>query len=118
MKTMLTTVTALVLLFGCAAQAADRMPPHLVGEWCHSGETFTRGKCKDGKANDGWMIVRKNGFSGHETECKLLKSSRTRQGSYRAKFWCEGEGATWVVDYELSLTGSQMLMRETGRTEL
>jgi hypothetical protein len=114
------TIAALTLLAStAAAQAQQRMPAELAGQWCpvprESDQKdfpviYGRGKkCFD---SDSWMTVTPSGYRAHEEDCKLLKvttDSATRV--HRMRFQCSGEGTRWNKEAEMQRAMGLLLVR-------
>jgi hypothetical protein len=122
MKRLLLIATALLALTGSAS--ADPLPDGYLGRWCANGAhgdgiTYEAvdGKeewetCLDG---DGYMEIKRNGWAGHEEDCKFISIKATREkipredidgrdvwkGAWRPVLHitarCTGEGTTWTL---------------------
>src|SRR6266567_1469241 len=82
---------ALICASTASANAAFEAKPPL---------KFQRARCRQ---SDGWLNVRPEGFSAHETDCKLQSASPNRSGEYRTQFKCRGEGMIWTAYYWIGL---------------
>jgi hypothetical protein len=74
------------------------------------------GKCHPDPYSDNRLTVTRDGLQGHESGCKLLKSTMdpaTRV--YRMRFRCEGEGETTIEESSMQRTMGVILMRHHGR---
>jgi hypothetical protein len=114
MKKLLMTV-ALVALTGAAH--ADPLPDAYLGRWCFNGigmeEVVTAEEWKTCLAGDGYMEIKRNGWVGHEENCKFISIKYAREkipredvdgrdvwkGAWRPVMHitarCTGEGTTW-----------------------
>jgi hypothetical protein len=122
--TSLLTIALTLLAWPATAQAEQRMPAELTGEWCivsteadQKGDfplMYRRGKCPPD--SDGPLAVTRDGYRGHEENCKLVKSTMdTATRVYRMQFRCQGEGDTWIEDSSMVRTMGVILRRHHGQ---
>src|SRR5262245_23657469 len=88
-------VAALLITTTAHARPLSKLPPELLGNWCVEFGTDTyhrQGRNKVCTPPDGYLHVRPNGFSAHETVCKLKSIKRAispkLKGYYQVAFRC------------------------------
>lgn len=98
----LAVVGLTALMITHASAEPKKLPKQFLGEWCFDTktQTYRRARCRQ---SDGWLNVRPEGFSAHETDCKLRSASPNRRGKYRTQFECRGEGLVWTAYYWIGL---------------
>jgi len=102
--------TALTLASITAAHAGPELPPYFQGKWCVEFDTNTYHRQERNKVctpPDGYLHIRPNGFSMHETVCKLETVRRAVSPKfdiyYRAAFRCTELGpGTFALYYMIT----------------
>jgi hypothetical protein len=94
---VLTAVSFMTLGCGVAA-AADAIP--FVGRWQWDGpETCAKSSDADNIA----LQISPGRLVFHENNCAIIKIRRLREGSYRLRLTCKGEGETERLEIILAL---------------
>jgi hypothetical protein len=109
---------AAALLAATAPANADPLPNGYLGRWCFNGNSYEAVDGKDWETcldGDGYMEIKRNGWIGHEENCKFISIKDTREkipreddvgrdiwkGAWRPVLHitarCAGEGTTWKL---------------------
>jgi hypothetical protein len=102
---------------------AAKLPKAMLGTWCVDTEykddklaRYERGDCHF--KSDGWMILRQRTRSGHETDCKVTKTTLARDfrlggEKYMIQYRCRGEGDTWNEHASFSYDGRREFLYQS-----
>jgi hypothetical protein len=116
----LAAAATLVLALTSGANAADRVPQHLVGPWCADaktkqeevGTTYRRAaKCNAHEPEEVLTISPDRMLISDIANCKFLEiTSVTRHGTHRLKFWCKSQYESYVFDAWFSVPGRDRIV--------
>ena len=131
MKVKAILLAAVLALPACAANA-DPLPDAYLGRWCYGGYdedkkammydlVATKKEWKKCREGDGYMEIKRTGYSRHEEDCTFISVQRAIKipntvPVVRIVAQCGGEGATWRDHIELSFFKKVLQMNQLKQT--
>ena len=116
-RRLFSTVALTTAVQMAAAAERAKLPTAMLGHWCGETDdlgsiTFKRKKCPD---SDGFLIMKADGYRGHETDCKTLNTVFLRRvgtvpHTYVVDYQCAGEGETRQERHIMFFSGEQFRM--------